>query len=222
MADEEFERARQRSSRLRASRHCLRPTPSRSGPGARLLCTQRPRTWSMHSAGGLRCRGSRPNSLSFTARHDSGDAAFAERTLDRMEELRLRLEDRFERCPRRSHRRRPHQPGAALHGAPVPAGRALVGGPGRAPLPRRLGDGDRAARPQRPPHGTPRRRRRLARGASRHRRAALRPARGRRQQPDLPPSWTPRRFAPLPRLGLAGGGRPPSTSRARSASTAPR
>jgi hypothetical protein len=30
-------------------------------------------------------------SLSFTARHDSGDAAFAERTLDRMEELRLRL-----------------------------------------------------------------------------------------------------------------------------------
>jgi hypothetical protein len=38
-------------------------------------------------------------SLSFTARHDSGDAAFAERTLDRMEELRLRLEDRFERVP---------------------------------------------------------------------------------------------------------------------------
>ena len=32
-------------------------------------------------------------SLSFTARHDSGDTAFAERTLDRMEELRLRLED---------------------------------------------------------------------------------------------------------------------------------
>ncbi len=38
-------------------------------------------------------------SLSFTARHDSGDAAFAERTLDRMEELRLRLEDRFEDVP---------------------------------------------------------------------------------------------------------------------------
>ena len=33
--------------------------------------------------------------LSFTARHDSEDAAFAERTLDRMENLRLRLEDRF-------------------------------------------------------------------------------------------------------------------------------
>src|SRR3954451_24738205 len=38
-------------------------------------------------------------SLSFTARHDSEDAAFAERTLDRMEELRLRLEDRFEVVP---------------------------------------------------------------------------------------------------------------------------
>ena len=39
------------------------------------------------------------DSLSFTARHDSGDAAFAERTLDRMEELRLRLEDRFAVVP---------------------------------------------------------------------------------------------------------------------------
>jgi len=38
-------------------------------------------------------------SLSFTARHDSEDAAFAEQTLDRMEILRLRLEDRFEEVP---------------------------------------------------------------------------------------------------------------------------
>src|SRR5829696_1438595 len=38
-------------------------------------------------------------SLSFTARHDSDDSAFAERTLDRLEELRLRLEDRFETVP---------------------------------------------------------------------------------------------------------------------------
>src|SRR6202012_6259332 len=38
-------------------------------------------------------------SLSFTARHDSEDAAFADRTLDRLETLRLRLEDRFERMP---------------------------------------------------------------------------------------------------------------------------
>jgi hypothetical protein len=39
------------------------------------------------------------DSLSFTARHDSNDAAFADRTLDRLETLRLRLEDRFERMP---------------------------------------------------------------------------------------------------------------------------
>ena len=39
------------------------------------------------------------DSLSFTARHDSGDAAYAERTLDRLEDLRLRLEDRFEVVP---------------------------------------------------------------------------------------------------------------------------
>ena len=38
-------------------------------------------------------------SLSFTARHDSEDSAFAERILDRMEDLRLRLEDRFEVAP---------------------------------------------------------------------------------------------------------------------------
>lgn len=38
-------------------------------------------------------------SLSFAARHDGDDAAFAERTLDRLEDLRLRLEDTFERVP---------------------------------------------------------------------------------------------------------------------------
>jgi hypothetical protein len=38
-------------------------------------------------------------SLSFAARHDSEDAAFAEQTLDRMEDLRLRLEDRFAQVP---------------------------------------------------------------------------------------------------------------------------
>src|SRR3954447_299332 len=38
-------------------------------------------------------------SLSFTARHDSEDAAFADRTLDGLETLRLRLEDRFEKMP---------------------------------------------------------------------------------------------------------------------------
>src|SRR3954469_23219214 len=38
-------------------------------------------------------------SLSFTARHDSDDSSYAERTLDRLEDLRLRLEDRFELVP---------------------------------------------------------------------------------------------------------------------------
>jgi hypothetical protein len=38
-------------------------------------------------------------SLSFTARHDTEDSAFADRTLDRMETLRLRLEDRFPKVP---------------------------------------------------------------------------------------------------------------------------
>ena len=51
-------------------------------------------------------------SLSFTARHDSDDIAFAERTLDRMEGLRLRLEDRFAEGPGRSHGCDPHQPGS--------------------------------------------------------------------------------------------------------------
>lgn len=38
-------------------------------------------------------------SLSFAARHEEGDERCAERTLDRLEELRLRLEDRFATVP---------------------------------------------------------------------------------------------------------------------------
>src|SRR6201994_4746698 len=38
-------------------------------------------------------------SLSSTARHGSGEPTFADRTLDRLETLRLRLEDRFEKMP---------------------------------------------------------------------------------------------------------------------------
>jgi hypothetical protein len=38
-------------------------------------------------------------SLSFVARHEEGDEDCAERTLDELEELRLRLEDRFEIAP---------------------------------------------------------------------------------------------------------------------------
>lgn len=38
-------------------------------------------------------------SLSFTARHEEADAAFAKRTLDQLEDLRLRLEERFDEVP---------------------------------------------------------------------------------------------------------------------------
>jgi hypothetical protein len=38
-------------------------------------------------------------SLSFTARHESDDEACAQRTLDRLEDLRLRLEERFDDAP---------------------------------------------------------------------------------------------------------------------------
>jgi hypothetical protein len=38
-------------------------------------------------------------SLSFTARHDDGDVGCAQRILDALEELRLRLEERFEETP---------------------------------------------------------------------------------------------------------------------------
>jgi len=38
-------------------------------------------------------------SLSFTARFEEGDEESAERTLDELEDLRLKLEDRFERVP---------------------------------------------------------------------------------------------------------------------------
>ena len=38
-------------------------------------------------------------SLSFTARHEQADEESAQRTLDALEDLRLRLEDRFDRAP---------------------------------------------------------------------------------------------------------------------------
>jgi hypothetical protein len=40
------------------------------------------------------------DSLSFTARHDDADLACAHRVLDSLEDLRLRLEDRFDQVPR--------------------------------------------------------------------------------------------------------------------------
>jgi hypothetical protein len=38
-------------------------------------------------------------SLSFTARHEEADSAFAKRGLDRLEDLRLKLEERFDEAP---------------------------------------------------------------------------------------------------------------------------
>ena len=39
-------------------------------------------------------------SLSFTARHEEADEESAQRTLDALEDLRLKLEDRFDDAPR--------------------------------------------------------------------------------------------------------------------------
>src|SRR3954453_18805923 len=114
-------------------------------------------------------------SLSFTARHDSDDSSYAERTLDRLEHLRLRLEDRFEVIPEEvtivvhtnplwltaAHPFLPPAPWSAA--PPLPPRRPLARPPRRPPLPRRLADVNRAPRPQRHTHGTPSRRRGLLR-----------------------------------------------------------
>lgn len=135
------------------------------------------------------------HSLSFAARHDSGDAAFAERTLDRMEELRLRLEDRFEAVPGEvtvvvhtnpallalAH---PFLPAARWSAAP--AGRRYMAGWAMATELHVLND----------PHME-------RRAAGDDSREALRGTAERlyaqlviaANNPDLPPSWTPRRFA---------------------------
>jgi hypothetical protein len=135
------------------------------------------------------------SSLSFTARHDSGDTAFAEGTLDRMEELRLRLEDRFAVVPggvtvvvhtnpallAMAH---PFLPAARWSAAP--AGRRYLAGWAMASelhvlndlhMERRAaGDDSREA----------------LRGTAERLYAQLVIA---ANNPDLPPSWTPRRFA---------------------------
>jgi hypothetical protein len=134
-------------------------------------------------------------SLSFTARHDTGDSAFAERTLDRMEDLRLRLEDRFEKVP--------GEVTVVIHTNPVwltmahpflpvarwsaaPAGRRYLAGWAMATELHVLND----------PHME----RRAAgddslealRGTAERLYAQLVVA---ANNTDLPPSWTPRRFA---------------------------
>src|SRR6476646_9417334 len=134
-------------------------------------------------------------SLSFAARHDSGDAAVAERILDRMEELRLRLEDRFEEVPgdvtvvvhtnpallAMAH---PFLPAARWSAAP--AGRRYMAGWAMATELHVLNDLHIERR-----------------AAGEDSREALRGTAARlyaqlviaANNPDLPPSWTPRRFA---------------------------
>src|SRR6195952_1360522 len=76
-------------------------------------------------------------SLSFTARHDSEDAAFADRTLDRLETLRLRLQDRFQKMPAEGTVALPTNPPSrtaahpflpAARWAAAPAGRRYLAG----------------------------------------------------------------------------------------------
>jgi hypothetical protein len=133
-------------------------------------------------------------SLSFTARHDTGDTAYAQRTLDRLEDLRLRLEDGFERVPGEvvvvvhtnpawlslAH---PFLPAARWSAAP--AGRRYLAGWAMSTELRVLND----------PHMD----RRAAgedslealRGTAERLYAQLVVA---ANNPELPPSWTPRRF----------------------------
>ncbi len=133
-------------------------------------------------------------SLSFTARHDSADTGFAERTLDRLEELRLRLEDRLELVPGEvtvvihtnpvwlamAH---PFLPAARWSAAP--AGRRYLTGWAMATELHVLNDpqiGRRAAGEDS---------REALRGTAERLYAQLVIAANNR---DLPPSWTPRRF----------------------------
>src|SRR5436309_1159812 len=146
-------------------------------------------------------------SLSFTARHDTGDTSYAERTLDRLEDLRVRLEERFDRVPgsvtlvvhtnpawlAMAH---PFLPAARWSAAP--AGRRYLAGWAMATELHVLND----------PHMT-----RRAAGADS--REALRGTAERlytqlvmgANNPELPPSWTPRRFARYMRwMWLVEGG----------------
>ncbi len=155
-------------------------------------------------------------SLSFTARHEEADEDSAQRTLDALEDLRLKLEDRFDDAPGRRHGRRPPHARLAERRASLPARGAPRRRSGRPPLPGRLGDGARASRAERRLPRQARRRRGLARRVARHRRAPIRADRDRRQQ--LQPA------APVGRAGAspatcAGRGwsrAARSTSRARS------
>src|SRR5215210_1855854 len=146
-------------------------------------------------------------SLSFTARHDTGDSAYAERLLDRLEDLRLRLEDSFDNAPggvtvvvhpnpawlAMAH---PFLPAARWSAAP--AGRRYLAGWAMSSELHVLND----------PHMD-----RRAAGADS--REALRGTAERlyaqlvvaANNSELPPSWTPRRFGRYLRwAGLVEGG----------------
>ena len=143
-------------------------------------------------------------SLSFTARHEEADDESAQRTLDALEDLRLKLEDRFDVAP--------GDVTVVVHPSPawlnaahpfLPAAR-LAAAPGRSPLPRRLGDGTRASCPQRRLSRQARRGRGLARGAARHRRTPLCADRHRRQQPQPAAALGAAALLALPALVVAG------------------
>ena len=146
-------------------------------------------------------------SLSFTARHEEADEESAQRTLDALEDLRLKLEDRFDEAPG-DVTVVVHPSPAWLNAAhpflpargwpPLPAGRRYLAGWAMARelhvLERRL------PRPAR-------RRRGLAGGAARHRGAALRADRDRREQLQPAAALGAPALLALSALVLAGRGR---------------
>ncbi len=153
-------------------------------------------------------------SLSFIARHEEGDEECAERTLDELEELRLRLEERLDDAPgditvvihpssgwlSAAH---PFLPAARLAAAPAVrrylAGWAMNGEVhvlNDRTLERRAG------------------RRGLAAGAARHRRPSVRAADDRRAQRPRSPALGTEGLRPVPSLGLDDRGRRPVLRRA--------
>ncbi len=148
-------------------------------------------------------------SLSFTARHETEDDGCAQRTLDRLEDLRLRLEERFDDAPGGITVVVHPSPGWLAAAHPFLPGGPARRRPGGAALPRGLGDGLGAARAERRVHRPPRRRRGLARRAARHRRAPLRADRDRRQQRAPAAAVGPAQVRPLRALGVADRGRRP-------------
>lgn len=134
-------------------------------------------------------------SLSFIARHESGDAGCAQRTLDELEDLRLRLEDAFDEVPAEITLIVHPAPGwlaaahpflAAARWAAAPAGRRYLAGWATADEVHILNDehADRRAAGEDS--------RRALRGTAQRLYAQIVLA---ANNPELPPPWGPRRFA---------------------------